>query len=60
MNNNSTLFYEYTLTGKIEINDIKSLSLDLDSYNDVYEKLNGFSPNVSDELVNLILEFAKK
>jgi len=58
MNNNSTLFYEYTLTQKFEINDIHDLSFDFDSYNDVFEKLNGFSPKISENIIKKLLEFA--
>jgi hypothetical protein len=60
MNNNSTLFFEYTVNGKIEINKLSQLSFDFDSYNDVYKKLNDFNPLISDAVVDFILEMANK
>jgi len=60
MNNNSTLFYEYTLTQKFETNDMFDLSLDFETYNDVFEKLNGFCPIVSDKIINRLLEYAEE
>ena len=60
MNNNSTLFYEYTLTQNFEINDIHDLSLDFNAYNDVFEKLNGFSPKISEKIIQKLIEFAEE
>ena len=60
MNNNSTLFYEYTLNGKIEINDMSDMSFNFELYNDVFNKLNKFSPVISDDIVRLIIEMAEK
>jgi hypothetical protein len=60
MNNNSTLFYEYTLTQRFEIKDIHDLSFDFEAYNDVFEKLDGFCPIVSDKIINKLIEFAEE
>ena len=59
MNNNSTLFYEYTLDGKVEINDINDVFFNSE-YEDVLKKLNEFSPQISNDIINLIIETAKK
>ena len=60
MNKNSTLFYEYTLTQKFEINNLLDLSFNFDAYNDVYEKLNEFSPKISENIIKKLLEFAEE
>jgi len=60
MNNNSTLFYEYTLTKNSKTNDIFDLSFDFEEYTDVFERLNGFCPIVSDKIINILLEYAEE
>ena len=56
MNNNSTLFYEYTMCGKNKTNELSDLLFDSTYFDKVYVELNKIDIKISSNIINLILE----